>query len=172
MPLAPWPARVFASALVVAVALCGALSVEAWPLTGWRLFSTERRPIAVGWLATSVDARGRETPIPFERFPAADRHFISVMSTYAAQSPAEQEATCAAWALLVRRYGGDTARGLRLYSTKRDIRRHIGRREPVRAVPSLRWTCADGHGARSAVAKGERRAAAATRERGGRGGPA
>jgi len=171
MSLAPWPARVFASALVVAVALCGALSVEAWPLTGWRLFSTERQATAVGWLGTSVDARGRETPIPFGRFPAADQHFISVMSSYASHAPAEQEATCVAWARLVRRYGGDTARGLRLYSTRRDMRRHVGRREPVQAVPTLRWTCADGHGARSAT--GERRAtAAATRDRRAHGGPA
>jgi hypothetical protein len=152
MPLAPWPARLFVTVFVLAIAVCGAFSIEAWPLTGWRLFSHERRQIATGWMATSVDARGRETAIDFARFPKADRYFVSAMSTYATLSRAEQEATCQAWARLVRQHGGSTAGGLRLYATKRDMRRHVGRREPVAALPTLRWTCADGHGARAAVA--------------------
>jgi hypothetical protein len=168
MLLARWPARLYAIALVVAVALCGALSIEAWPLTGWRLFATERRPIAHGWMATSVDARGHETEIPFDRFPAADRHLTSVMWTYAARTPAEQEATCVAWARLVRRYGGSAERGLRLYSTTRDMRRHVGRHEPVQAIAKLRWTCADGHGARAADAGAKRRAGTAATPNPGR----
>lgn len=148
MPLAPWPARVFVIAFAVAIAACGAFSIEAWPLTGWRLFSKERPQIATSWMGTSVDARGEETPIDFGRFPKADRYFISVMSTYGSLSRGEQEATCRAWARLVRRHGGSTQGGLRLYATRRDMRRHVGRREPLAAIQTLRWTCADGHGMR------------------------
>jgi len=151
MPLAPWPARAFVIAFTVAIAVCGAFSIEAWPLTGWRLFSRERPQIAMGWTATSVDRRGKETPIDFRRFPSANQYFISVMSTYGSLSRGEQEATCRAWARLVRRYGGSTQGGLRLYATRRDMRRHVGRGQPVAAIPTLRWTCADGHGARAGV---------------------
>lgn len=150
MPLAPWPARLFVIAFTTAIAVCGALSIEAWPLTGWRLFSHERRQIATGWMATSADAHGMQTPIAFGRLPAADRHFLSVMRTYRFLSADEREATCQAWARLVRRRGASTAGGLRLYATTRDMRLHVGRREPVAAVATLRWTCADGHGARRA----------------------
>jgi len=150
MPLAAWPARLFVIAFAVAIAVCGAFSIEAWPLTGWRLFSSERQPISAGWMATSVDARGKETPIRFSRFPRANRYFISVMATYGSLSRDEQDATCQAWARLVRRAGDSTRGGLRLYATTRDMRRHVGRREPVAATPTLRWTCADGHGAREA----------------------
>jgi len=79
MPLASWPARLFVVAFTLAITICGALSIEAWPLTGWRLFSHERQQISTSWMATSVDARGRETPIPFGRFDQADRHFINIM---------------------------------------------------------------------------------------------
>ena len=150
MSLASWPARLYLIAFVGAIAVCGALSIEAWPFTSWRLFSRERREIATGWVATSVGARGRETRIPFGRFAKPDRYFVSVMSSYGRLTPREREATCRAWARLVRRHGGSTAGGLRLYATTRDMRRHIGRRAPVAPVARLRWTCADGRGARSA----------------------
>jgi hypothetical protein len=150
MPLAPCPARLYVMSFVGAIAVCGALSVEAWPFTSWRLFSRERQPIAASWTATSVDARGRETPIRFGRFSKPNRNFVLVMSSYERMSPHEREATCRAWARLVRRHGGDAAGGLRLYATTRDLRRHVGRRAPVTPVARLRWTCAGGRGARAA----------------------
>ena len=143
----------FVVALVGAVAVCGALSIEAWPLSGFRLFSREREVIATGWMVTSVDARGRERPVPFTRFPRANRRFIGIMHAYDGLDPGAQEATCGAWARLARRHGASTAGGLRLYATTRDLRAHVGRRRPVATVRALRWTCADGHGARAAVAQ-------------------
>jgi hypothetical protein len=154
MALAPWPARAFVIAFTVAIAVCGALSIEAWPLTGWRLFSHERHRIAAGWMATSVDAHGAQTPIAFARFPSADRHFLSIMRTYRSLPADEQEAICQAWARLVRRQGASTAGGLRLYATTRDMRLHVGHPEPVTPTARLRWTCADGHGARRVQAAG------------------
>ncbi len=151
MSLASWPARVFVIGFVGAIAACGALSIEAWPFTSWRLFSRERRAVATSWIATSVDARGHETRIHFSRFSKPNRYFVSVMSSYGRLPPREQEATCRAWARLVRRRGGDVAGGLRLYATTRDMRRHIGRRERVMPAKSLRWTCAGGRGARRAA---------------------
>jgi len=157
MSAARWPARAWFLTFVGAIVVCGALSIEAWPFTSWRLFSRERREIATGWMATSVDARGRERRVRFIRFAKPDRYFVSVMSTYARLSPREQAATCRAWARLVRRHGGSVAGGLRLYATTRDMREHVGRRAPVAPVARLRWTCADGHGARAAPTTRPRR---------------
>jgi hypothetical protein len=167
MPLAPWPARAFVVAFTVAIAVCGALSIEAWPLTGWRLFSHERHRIATDWMATSVDSHGSQTPVSFGRFPAADRHFLSIMRTFGALAADEQEAICQAWTRLVRRQGASTAGGLRLYATTRDMRLHVGRREPVAPTASLRWTCAGGHGARRAAASAAGARGAASASRGG-----
>ncbi len=155
MALAPWPARLFLVVFVTAVAVCGALSIEAWPLTGFRLFSRERQEIAPGWMAASVDARGHETRIRFRRFPRPDRSFIAIMSAYEKQSTEEQAATCRAWARLVRRHGASTAGGLRLYATRRDMRRHVGSRARVGATKQLRWTCSGRHGWRAAAAAAE-----------------
>lgn len=156
MPMAPWPARLFLVSFVGAVAVCGAFSIEAWPLTGFRLFSRERHEVAPGWMATSVDARGHETRIRFARFPRADRSFIAIMATYGRLSPDERAGTCRAWARLVRRHGGSTAGGLRLYATTRQMRSHIGRRQRVGARKQLRWTCSDRCGARAAADVGAR----------------
>lgn len=150
MSLAPWPARLFVVSFVGAVAVCGAFSIEAWPLTGFRLFSRERQEVATGWMATSVDGRGRETRIRFARFPPPNRSFIAIMATYERLAPAEQAATCRAWARLVRRHGASTAGGLRLYATTRQMRSHIGRRQRVGARAQLRWTCSDRDGVRAA----------------------
>lgn len=151
MPLAPWPARLFVVAFVGAVAVCGVFSIEAWPLTGFRLFSRERHEVATGWMATSVDARGHETPVRFADFPRADRYFIAIMSTFGQLSPDEQAATCRAWARLVRRHGGSTAGGLRLYATRRHMRLHVDRRRRVGSQAQLRWTCSDRHRVRPAA---------------------
>ena len=149
MSLAPWPARLYLVTFIGAIAICGTLSIEAWPFTSWRLFSRERRELATSWIATSVDARGHETRIGFRRFAKPNRYFVSVMASYERLSPGEREATCRAWARLVRRRGRSVAGGLRLYETKRHMRRHIGRRKRVAPSLHLRWTCADGHGARA-----------------------
>jgi hypothetical protein len=158
MPLAPWPGRLFLVTFVGAVAVCGALSIEAWPLTSFRLFSRERHEVARGWMATSVDARGHETRIRFARFPRPDRAFIAIMATYGQLSSDEQAATCRAWARLVRRHGGSAGGGLRLYATTRHMRLHVGRRERVKAQARLRWTCSDRHGVRAVARDTARRA--------------
>jgi len=150
MRLAPWPGRLFVTVLLVSVSVCGVLSIEAWPLTGWRLFSTERERIDHGWRAMSVDARGRETPVDFARFGSTYRFFNRTMMGFATLSSAQQQTTCRAWRRIVRQHGGRAAGGLRLYATTRDMRRHIGRRAPVVARATPMWTCTERHGVRRA----------------------
>src|SRR5436189_1513657 len=65
--------RGFVAVYLIAFLVCGVFAIEAWPLTGWRLFSHPRRANLYGWRAFTFDARGHQTKIDFARFPRADR---------------------------------------------------------------------------------------------------
>jgi hypothetical protein len=72
------------------------------------------------------------------------------MRTYGTLPQARQEATCQAWAAQVRRHGGEV-KGVRIYRTVVDLRRHRNRRHAPKPRRHLRFTCADGRGARAAA---------------------
>jgi hypothetical protein len=150
-PLERVPAwtRAFVALYLIAFLLCGAFAIEAWPLTGWRLFSHVRRANLYGWRAYTVDARGHETQIDFGRFPRADRHLPLIMQTYGKLSPQRKDAVCRAWAGRVRGFG-DQVSGVRIYRTHVLLRRHRYHRRPPKATRQLFYVCADGKGARRA----------------------
>jgi hypothetical protein len=57
---APWFARPFVVAVPRRPFGVSAVTVEAWPLTSWRLFSHLRHDEQSSWQAFAVDGRGRE----------------------------------------------------------------------------------------------------------------
>src|SRR6266511_4560771 len=67
-PVAPW-ARRFVWAFLAAFVIAGVFGIEAWPLTGWRLFADARTAKQVRWQGVTVDAAGRERPIPWDALP-------------------------------------------------------------------------------------------------------
>ena len=139
--------RGFVAIYLIAFLLCGAFAIEAWPLTGWRLFSHPRRANLYGWRAYTFDARGRETAIDFARFPRADRHLPLIMQTYGKLPPAREDAVCRAWAARMRSFGVQVS-GVRIYRTHVNLRLHRYHRHPPRARRTLFYVCADGKGAR------------------------
>jgi hypothetical protein len=143
-------ARVFVFGYLTAFLICGVFVIEAWPLTGFRLFSHLRYPRLLGWQATTVDRSGRETIIYFGAFPRTYRHLPLIMRTYGTLPQRRQEAICQAWAAEVRRHGREVT-GVRIYRTVVDLRRHRNRRHRPPARRLLRFTCADGRGARAAA---------------------
>jgi hypothetical protein len=147
---APALTRVFVFGFLAAMLICGVFVIEAWPLTGFRLFSHLRYPRLLGWQATTVDRAGRETIIHFAAFPRTYRHLPLIMRTYGGLPQARQEAICQAWAAEVRRHGREVT-GVRIYRTVVDLRRHRNRRHQPPARRLLRFTCADGRGARAAA---------------------
>jgi hypothetical protein len=147
---APSWARVFVFGYLAAVLICGVFVIEAWPLTGFRLFSHLRYARQLGWQATTVDHSGRERIIHFGAFPRTYRHLPLIMRTYGALPQARQEATCQAWAAQVRHHGGEV-KGVRIYRTVVDLRRHRNRRHAPKPRRYLRFTCADGRGGRAAA---------------------
>ena len=139
---APRWARRFVAAYLAVFLLCGLAGLEAWPLTGWRLFADARQAVQPGWQAVTVDRAGRETPVPFRDLPAGYQGYVQVLKGFPGLAPDRRVAVCRAWAEAVRARGGEVT-AVRLYQTETDVSRRVGRRG---APPSrtLRYTCHDG----------------------------
>src|SRR5919201_4920819 len=143
-PAVPAWTRWYVATFLTLFVVCGVAGIEAWPLTGWRLFADARRPVQVAWQAVKVDADGRETPVPFRDLPVGFHGNVQVLKGFAGLGAARQAAVCRAWADAVRARGGQVA-AVRIYRTVTDVSRRVGDRgaPPAR---ELRWTCPGGKG--------------------------
>lgn len=94
--------RVTVYAFLAAVLACGFFSVEAWPLTGWKLFSQVRSSQQTGWLATATTADGREAPIDFASLGRGYTGALHVMGELPRRSRSERTAICGVWLDAVR----------------------------------------------------------------------
>jgi hypothetical protein len=132
---ARWYVGVFLGLFVV----CGVAGIEAWPLTGWRLFADARQARQPGFQAVTVDGAGRETPIPFADLPVGYHGNVQVLKGFAGLPAGRQAAVCQAWVEAVRARGGEVAE-VRIYQTVTDVSRRVGDRgaPPER---TLRFTC-------------------------------
>ena len=92
----PW-ARPFVAALLAAFVTCGVLGIEAWPLSGFRLFSAPRSSEATGWRLLALSADGEGVPVNVSRFGAAHRGFGFVARSFEDLPTPERIAVCEAW---------------------------------------------------------------------------
>jgi hypothetical protein len=122
---APLGARIFVGAFLAAFVLCGFLGIEAWPLTGWRLFSHLRTSTLTTWQAETVDPAGHAMTLQFGQLPRTYRNFTLIMKDFATQPAAEQTAACADWAQAARAQGRAVA-SVRIYRLNWDL----SQREP------------------------------------------
>jgi hypothetical protein len=139
---APRWARWFVAAYLAVFVACGVAGLEAWPLTGWRLFADARQARQPGFQAVTVDRAGRETPVPFPDLPVGYHGDVQVLKGFADLPRERQAAVCQAWAEAVRARGGEVAE-VRIYQTVTDVSHRVGDRgaPPAR---TLRFTCRPG----------------------------
>jgi hypothetical protein len=140
---APRLARPFVAVFLAAIVICAVATIEAWPLTGWRLFSHLRTDEQSAWSATAVDSRGREHEYPLGRLEMGYRGFIFLMGEFAERSPAERLELCDAWREGTGELLGFEATEVRIYQSHW----RLSEREGDRAAPGnpeLRYTCRPG----------------------------
>jgi hypothetical protein len=99
--------------LLAAFLTCGVLGIEAWPLSGFRLFSAPRGSTSTGWRLVAIGPDGLDVPVNVSRLGAAYRGFGFVARTFTDLPPAERAATCAVWLRATTSIGID-AEALRL----------------------------------------------------------
>jgi hypothetical protein len=134
------PVRAFVGAFLAAFAVCGFFGIEAWPFTGWRLFSHIRTDHQVSWRAMVVDAQGHEGPVRFGDLPRAYRNFPLVMRTFISLPHHEQAAACRAWLTAARRETSGVG-AMRIYRVDWYLsHRHASRDGPPPAQ-TLLYTC-------------------------------
>ena len=124
-------ARLFVGAFLGMFVVAGLFGIEAWPFTGWRLFSHVRTEDQIAWQATAVDPAGVEHPIRFAQLGPAFANFTLVMKSFDSLTARQREATCSAWSRAV------AGRTVRIYRVDRHLwPRQDGRpaRPPARTL--------------------------------------
>jgi len=137
---APRGARWFVASFLTLFVVCGYFGIEAWPLTGWRLFSQLRTDRQVSWMATALDQSGNETPVPFSRLGYAYRGFPQVLQKFGRLAESKQLSICRAWAKVTSEQSSHHFSTIRIYMTEWRLSKRVG----MRAAPpdkTLRYEC-------------------------------
>jgi hypothetical protein len=138
----PRRTRWFVWAFLVAFVVCGLAGIEAWPLTGFRLFSHLRHVEAITWERTVIGPDGRERPITFARLPDGYRSFVLVVKTFPSKTKSEQDDMCRDWVTGLR--GMDPAvTGMRVYRLDQSLLPRDGDRPAAPPARTLLFTCSD-----------------------------
>ena len=143
----PRYARAFVALFLTALVVCAVASVNVWPFSNWKLFSSIRADKQVSWQAVAVDPGGRGQNYPIASM-AGYRGFGRIASSFSRLSLSRRNAICAAWTKgAVNRFGPgvDSLRIYRLYW-------RVSERRGNRAVApgrTFEWTC-DRQGVRAA----------------------
>lgn len=155
---APRWARWFVWSFLAAFAVCGVGGIEAWPLTGFRLFSHLRHEHQMQWVAFAVRPEGGEVWLRLSRFPGGYNGFPLVMKSFATRSPEKREEMCRAWTIAASGLEGKTV-AIRIYALDRRLEPRRGQRPMTAPSRTLAYTCTAGT---VLMAKGREEVAGAT----------
>jgi hypothetical protein len=111
-------ARPFAYSFLALFLTCAVANWEAWPLSGWKLFSYARGEVTSGWQVTTVDDRGVERPVDWGALPRAYRGWAHVLPSLARGTDADRAGACRAWATAVSDDSGRRVTAVRAYRTR------------------------------------------------------
>jgi hypothetical protein len=88
--------RRFVGGFLALFLVSGAIGVEAWPLTGWSLYSRLRHGEGWAWQVLAVGPDGAERAVDLQRLPAAYHGVAYFLGGFGSRPPAEKESACRA----------------------------------------------------------------------------
>lgn len=138
---APRWARWFVWSFLVAFAVCGVVGIEAWPLTGFRLFSHLRHPNQTDWQAFAVRPDGGEDWLPLSRFRGGYNGFPLLMKRFASHTHEDEAAMCRAWGVAAQGLRKSTV-AIRIYEVDRVLEPRQGHGAATAPRRRLAYTCA------------------------------
>ncbi|HZM32798.1 MAG TPA: hypothetical protein VFB77_20010 [Acidimicrobiales bacterium] len=94
----PRSARILVAVLLVLLLVPGLIGFDAWPLTGWRLFSLSRDAEQTRWVVEAVAEDGQRRVVSLEELPLRYRHAEWPMAELPGASAARRDAVCDALA--------------------------------------------------------------------------
>jgi hypothetical protein len=133
-----WFVRAFLAAFIV----CGLAGIEAWPLTGFRLFSHLRHEQAISWERTAVDGGGSERAITFAGLPDGYRSFVLLVTSFPSKPKDERDAMCRAWIEGLRQVDHGAV-VMRIYELEQSLEPRSDGRPGSRPRRTLMVTCSD-----------------------------
>ncbi len=86
--------RLFVGAFLALFLVSGLIGVEAWPLTGWSLYSRLRHGEGWAWQVLAGGADGTERVVDLQRLPAGYHGVSYFLGGFAGRPPAERESAC------------------------------------------------------------------------------
>ncbi len=119
---------------MVLILVLGVLRIEAWPFSGFRLFSAVRGEVVTSWSLYALIG-GDEVPIDLSKYPVAYRNTTTRIAHFSGMSGAAREAICDAWVEPLRSDGKQVDH-VRIYSVRENVR--PGAPAPTRV---LGWEC-------------------------------
>ena len=117
----------------------GVFEIQAWPFTGWRLFSHTRSDESVALVAVAVDRAGHSYPLHGRRV-SAFRDLSAVAANFDGLSPTSKTATCQAWLSSVR-HVEPSAVAVRIYRVTQELVPQSRGRPVAPPVKSLAFEC-------------------------------
>jgi len=105
---APRSARVFVAVLFALLLVPGIVGFDAWPLTGWRLFSVSRDADQTRWVVRATGEDGDTRTVSLEDLPLRYRHAEWPMSQLPGASDERRRDVCEALLPAVRRIQPET----------------------------------------------------------------
>jgi hypothetical protein len=115
--------------------LFGLVGVEAWPFSGFRLFSSMRSDERGSWEIVWVDPAQHEEGVTLAELPVAYRNTSTIIAEFDDMTVAERDEVCDAWVGPLRERGTPVER-VRIY--QRTTFLGDDRAPPTR---ELRWEC-------------------------------
>jgi hypothetical protein len=88
--------RLFIGGFLALFLVSGAIGVEAWPLTGWSMYSRLRHGEGWSWQVLAVGPDGAERAVDLQRLPAAYHGVPYFLGGFAGRPPAEKDSACRA----------------------------------------------------------------------------